>query len=141
MSAPSTDTPTIIPTLRYKDAAKAIDWLCNAFGFERQMVVEEDDGRIAHAQLRYGAGMIMLGSASEDAWGRYVKPAHALGGNSQGAYVIVDDCKAHYERARAAGAEVVMELEDKEYGGAGYGCLDLEGNVWSFGSYDPFAEQ
>ncbi len=133
-------TPTIVPTLRYQDAPKAIDWLCEAFGFEKQMVVAEDDGRIAHAQLRFGSSMIMLGSASDDEWGQFVKPAQQVGGNSQSPYVIVADCKAHYERAKAAGARIVMELEDKDYGGSGYGALDLEGNVWSFGSYDPFAD-
>lgn len=141
MSTSTRATPTFVPTLRYRDAPKAIDWLCDAFGFEREMVVEEDDGSIGHAQLRFGAGLIMLGSARDDDWGRLVRPASELGGNSQSAYVIVEDCRAHYERARAAGAEIVMAYEDKEYGGAGYGCLDLEGNVWSFGSYDPFASE
>lgn len=133
--------PSIIPTIRYQDAPKAIDWLCDAFGFERHMVVAgEEEGVVAHAQLTFGHGMIMVGSAQDDEWGRQVRPAAELGGNSQSAYVVVADCKAHYERALAAGAEIVMPYEEKEYGGAGYGCRDLEGNVWSFGSYDPFAD-
>jgi uncharacterized glyoxalase superfamily protein PhnB len=52
--------------------------------------------------------------------------------------VIVADCKAHYERARAAGAVVVNEYSEKEYGGAGYSCHDPEGHLWYFGSYDPW---
>jgi uncharacterized glyoxalase superfamily protein PhnB len=66
-SAPKESNPkkakvNIVPSLRYADAAKAIDWLCDAFGFERQMVVPGENGSIAHAQLCFGNGMLMLGS-------------------------------------------------------------------------------
>ena len=56
---------TIIPTLRYRDAPAAIDWLCKAFGFEALLVVPGENATIAHAQLTFGSGMIMLGSAGE----------------------------------------------------------------------------
>jgi uncharacterized glyoxalase superfamily protein PhnB len=65
----SSNRATTIPTLRYRDAAAAIEWLCRAFGFERHLVVPGDAGTIAHAQLRFGNGMIMLGSARDDAFG------------------------------------------------------------------------
>jgi uncharacterized glyoxalase superfamily protein PhnB len=52
---------TVIPCLRYRNAP-AIEWLCSAFGFERQAVYPNPDGTIAHAQLSFGNGMIMLGS-------------------------------------------------------------------------------
>ena len=142
MSRPKDTTATIIPGLRYEDAPKAIDWLCRAFGFEKQLVVPGEGDSIAHAQLSYGNGMIMLGSAGKPGAGYedLVRPPAELGGaNTQAPYVIVDDCNAHYERARAAGAEIVLDLEDKEYGGRGYTCRDLEGNVWNFGDYDPWA--
>ena len=132
--------PTLVPTLRYVDAPKAIEWLCDVFGFEKNLVVPDGEGGIAHAQLLFDGGMVMLGSAREDEWGTFVKPASELGGNSQSAYVIVDDCEAHYRRAKDRGARIAMELETKDYGGAGYGAFDLEGNVWSFGSYDPFSD-
>jgi uncharacterized glyoxalase superfamily protein PhnB len=142
MSRPKDTTATIIPGLRYQDAPKAIDWLCRAFGFERHLVVPGEGGGIAHAQLTYGNGMIMLGSAARHGGG-YDEllrcPAEVGGFNTQAPYVIVEDCDAHYARARAAGAEIVLELEDKDYGGRGYTCRDLEGNVWSFGSFDPWA--
>ena len=142
MARPANTTATIIPGLRYQDAPKAIDWLCRAFGFEKHLVVPGEGDTIAHAQLRFGNGMIMLGSAGKHGGGydELVKtPAEVGGVNTQAPYVIVEDCDAHYAKARAAGAEIVLDLEDKEYGGRGYTCRDLEGNVWSFGDYDPFA--
>jgi uncharacterized glyoxalase superfamily protein PhnB len=130
----------IIPTLRYHDAPAAIDWLVEAFGFVRHLVVPGENGTIAHAQLTLGDGMIMLGSASDDGFGRLQKPPRDVGGvGTQSAYVVVPDPDAHHARAVAAGARVVMALEDKDYGGRGYSCLDPEGHLWNFGSYDPWA--
>jgi len=134
---------TIIPSLRYDDALAAIDWLCRAFGFEKQAVYSDDKGVVQHAQLVFGNGMIMLGStANASAWGdRIAQPREIGGRETQCPCVIVEDCEAHYARAKAAGAEIVDPLEQKEYGGAGYSCRDLEGHLWWFGSYDPWAEQ
>lgn len=72
-------TATIIPTLRYNDVTAAIDWLCSAFGFEKHLVVPTDGGQIAHAQLTYGNGMIMLGSARNDDFGRLQAPPRLSG--------------------------------------------------------------
>ncbi len=131
----------IIPTLRYQDAAAAIEWLCTAFGFEKHMVVEGDGGTIAHAQLTFGNGMIMLGTARDDAFGRLQKPPKEIDGvGTQSAYIIVPDADAHHARAVAAGARVVYALKDEDYGGRGYSCLDLEGHLWNFGTYDPWAK-
>jgi uncharacterized glyoxalase superfamily protein PhnB len=127
-----------IPTMRYEDAPRMIDWLCEAFGFERHLVVPGEDGTIAHAQLTLGEGMIMLGSWRDDEWGRLVTTARRAGAVTQSVYVVVADVDAHHGRARAAGAEIVHPLEDKDYGGRGYGARDPEGQVWSFGSYDPW---
>jgi uncharacterized glyoxalase superfamily protein PhnB len=144
MSLPKKTIVNVIPGLRYHDAAAAIEWLCRAFGFQKQLVVPgEKEGTIAHAQLRFGNGMIMLGPA--DAHGRgfdelMTTPRQTEGRSTQSAYVIVEDPDAHHECAVANGAEVVMPLEDQSYGGRGYSCRDLEGHVWSFGSYDPFAD-
>ena len=129
----------IIPCLRYRDAAAAIDWLCRAFGFERHMVVPGEGSTIAHAQLTLGNGMVMLGSARDDEFGKLMKtPAQVGGVSTQSAYIVVADADAHHARAVAAGAKVVYPLEDADYGGRGYSCLDPEGNVWSFGTYDPW---
>jgi uncharacterized glyoxalase superfamily protein PhnB len=132
---------TVIPALRYHDAPAAIEFLCTAFGFEKHLVVPGGSGTIAHAQLTYGNGMVMLGSTRDDEFGRLIKPPRETGGvTTQSAYVIVDDADAHYARAKAAGAEIVMDIMSPDYGGRLYSCRDLEGHVWSFGSYDPWAE-
>jgi uncharacterized glyoxalase superfamily protein PhnB len=134
-------TATVIPTLKYDDAPAAIEWLCRAFGFEQHLVVPGEDGTIAHAQLVFGNGMIMLGSAGDREFDALQKPPGALGGvGSQSPYLIVEDADRHYARAVAAGARVVMELEDQEHGGRAYSCLDPEGHLWNFGTYDPWAE-
>jgi uncharacterized glyoxalase superfamily protein PhnB len=121
--------PSIFPSLRYKDAPRAIEFLEQAFGFKRQMVVDGENGTIAHAELAYGDGMVMLGTDRDDSYG-----SHA----GQGwMYVVVEDVDAHYAQAKAAGAEMVRELEDQEYGSRDYSARDFEGNVWSFGTYQP----
>lgn len=137
-----TTTATIVPTLRYRDAHAAIDWLERAFGFRRHFVVPDGEGGVAHAQLTFGNGMVMLGSAREDEFGQMQRPPESADAPvSQSPYVIVTDVDAHHARAVEAGADVVMPLEDKDYGGRGYGCRDPEGNLWSFGSYDPWEDE
>jgi uncharacterized glyoxalase superfamily protein PhnB len=130
----------IVPTLRYRDAADAIDWLCRAFGFERHLVVPDENGGIAHAQLTYDNGMIMLGSARDDDFGKLQRPPERNGPGTQSAYIIVPDADAHHARAVAAGARVVYAIRDESYGGRGYSCLDPEGHLWNFGTYDPWAQ-
>ena len=131
--------PDVIPSFRYRDAAAAIDWLERAFGFERHAVHGGENGRIEHAELRLGSGMIMLGSAREtDGWPS--RTPDQLGGVTGGTYVIVDDPDAHFERARAAGAEIVRGLTDQDYGSRDYSARDPEGYLWSFGTYRPSAE-
>lgn len=125
-----------IPFLSYEDARAALDWLSEAFGFERASVHEGEDGKIVHAEMRFGDGMIMLGSAGPNPFG--MKTAKELGAVNQGIYSIVDEgLDAHYERAVAAGAEVVMPLHDTDYGSREYLVRDPEGNIWSFGTYRP----
>ena len=140
MGSPAKGTgATMIPGIRYRDAAAAIDWLCEAFGFERHLVVPGEGGGIDHAQLVFGNGMMMLGSARDDAFGQLQQPLAEPGGTvSQSLYVIVSDVDAHHAKAVAAGAEVVMAPEDQHYGGRLYSCRDPEGNLWNFGSYDPW---
>ena len=122
--------PTIFPSLRYRDAPRAIDFLVEAFGFERHEVIENPDGTIAHAELAYGDGAVMLGSDREDNYGSHV---------GQGwMYVVIEDPDAHYARAKAAGAEILLDIKTQDYGGRDYTCRDLEGHVWTFGTYDPW---
>ena len=132
---------TVIPSLRYRDASKAIEWLCQTFGFEKQLIVPNDDGTIAHAQLSFGNGMIMLGSVleKETEFGRLIKQPDEIGGfETQSAYVVVSDADEIYRRAKAAGAEIVIEIKDEDYGGRVFSCRDLEGRLWNIGTYDPW---
>ncbi len=129
----------IIPTLRYKDAEAAINWLCSAFGFDRHLVVKGANNNIAHAQLNFGNSMIMLSSIVENEYGKLIMTPGAINGiNTQAPYIIVDKIDEHYERAVAAGAEIIIEIKDQDYGGRGYTCKDKEGHVWNFGSYNPW---
>ena len=128
---------TVIPALQYKDARAAIDFLCRAFGFQKNAVYDEPDGSIAHAQLTLGNGMVMLGSVKDSEYSKLlVRPADA-GGVTMSVYVVVDDADAHFARAKAAGAMIVREPVTQDYGGRDYTCKDPEGHVWTFGTYDP----
>jgi uncharacterized glyoxalase superfamily protein PhnB len=142
MSGLARDTKaTVIPCLRYRNAPAAIEWLCRTFGFEKQLVVPNEDGTIAHAQLSFGNGMIMLGSVlqKETEFGRLMKQPDEIGGfETQSAYLIVSDVDEIYRRARAAGAEIVIEIKDEDYGGRVFSCRDLEGRLWNFCTYDPW---
>ncbi|TWT17835.1 glyoxalase [Luteimonas marina] len=136
----STDTrSTIIPCLRYRDAPAAIDWLCGAFGFTKHAVYA-DGNTVHHAQLTFGNGMLMLGSTDNDSeWGRQIAQPDEIGlRETQSPCVIVDDVDAHYSRATAAGATIVQDIADQDFGGRAYSCRDPEGHLWWFGSYDPW---
>ena len=130
----------IIPCLRYRDAPAAIEWLCTAFGFERHLVVDGAGGTIRHAQLTLGNGMIMMGTAREDEFGKRLAVPDKGGRVTQSPYIAVEAVDAHYERAVAAGAEIVTPIEDQEDRGLFYAARDPEGHLWCFGSYDPWIE-
>lgn len=140
-SAAKDTVTTVIPSLRYRNAPAMIVWLCTAFGFKRHAVHAEGD-IVHHAQLTFGNGMIMLGSTDNaSAWGKRIAQPDEIGGReTQCCCLIVADCAAHYARAKAAGAEIMDELETKEYGGSGYSCRDPEGHLWWFGDYDPWVD-
>lgn len=136
---PAETRATVIPALRYRDASAAVEWLCRAFGFARHAVYE-DGGKVFHAELTFGNGMIMLGPVADTPFGaNMVQPAEVGGRATQTLCVIVDDADAHFARAKAEGAEIVFGLETKPYGGRDYTCRDPEGHIWTFGTYDPWA--
>lgn len=136
-------TSTIIPGLKYRNAKAMIDWLCTAFGFEKQAVYFGEGDIVQHAQLTFGNGMIMIGSIQNGTpSSERTKQPDELGSlETQSPYLIVTDCDALYAQAKAAGATIIMELEDKGYGGKGFSCLDPEGHNWAFGTYDPWEPQ
>lgn len=129
----------VIPTMRYKDSKSAVEWLCEAFGFEKHLVVPGEDNTVVHAQLLFGTGMVMVGQARESEFDELQKCPSDLGGvGTQSAYIIVDDADKHYARAVGAGAKVAYDIRDQDFGGRGYSCLDPEGHLWNFGTYDPW---
>ncbi len=132
----------MIPTLRYTDSAAAIEWLCEAFGFTSHLVIPNEDGTTAHAELVLGNSMIMVGSAAgEGEYRTWVQPPARVGDVvSAGLYVIIEgDVDAHCARARARGTQVLLPPTDQEYGGRDYTCRDLQGYVWTFGTYNPWS--
>lgn len=129
--------PRISAAVYYDDPAKAIDWLCAAFGFSLQLKVEGEDGRIVHSELRFDEGMVMVGDAGKDAF-EYRKSPRSIGGaNTQNLMLYVDDVEAHCKHARGAGAKIVAEPKTSDYGeeywtDRGYEAEDLEGHHWWF---------
>ncbi len=130
---------SVIPTVRYRDVPRAIEWLCNALGFEEHRVVTDKTGAVRFAQLTFGSGMVMVAPVQEFAFGRLmVQPSEIGGVETQICYLFVEDANAHHARAKAAGAEIVLDMEDEVDGGRGYSCRDPEGHMWNFGTYDPW---
>jgi uncharacterized glyoxalase superfamily protein PhnB len=114
--------PNIFPSMRFVDPDVALEWLSRAFGFKERAAHRDEQGVIRHAEMSLGSGTIMFGQGDP---------------GSHGIYVAVDDADAHYERAKAAGAEITGEIEDTPYGSREYSARDLEGHSWSFGTYRP----
>lgn len=123
--------PALGSAVFYRDPAAALDWLENAFGFERAMAISDKDGRLSHAEMRFGDGYIMLGSE----WADFIaSPASVSGKNTQAIHVhLQDGLDAHCERARAAGAAIVQEPAEQFYGDRTYRARDPEGHLWTFG--------
>jgi uncharacterized glyoxalase superfamily protein PhnB len=126
--------------LSYRHAPEAIEWLCRVFGFEKRAVYEGPNNTIMHSELTLGGGMIMVASWSEDSpFNRYMKQPDQIGGaETRGDNLVVDDADAVYARVKAAGGEILFDIEDKPYGGRGFTCRDLEGHLWTVGTYDPW---
>jgi uncharacterized glyoxalase superfamily protein PhnB len=122
---------TFYPVLKYEDAHAAIDFLDRAFGFERQHVYEGENGGIAHAELKFAGDVVMLGSVSEG------DPRFNRAAGRTSVYVVVEDPDSLHARAKEAGAEIVMEPTEQDYGSRDFIARDPEGNLWSFGTYRP----
>ena len=127
--------PTVYPYLRYRDAKAAVKFLTEIFGFRSVMVAPGNNGGIAHAELAFGNGMVMLSDG--DGGVLPMQPRGANGGDSGGIYVAVKDIDALYARVQQAGAAIVMALHDTDYGSRDFTCRDPEGFLWSFGTYQP----
>jgi len=138
MKPPPPGWPRISSAIYYEDANRAIDWLCNAFGFEVQLKVMGDDGIVHHSELVFGGGLVMVGDVRRSERFRHQRsPTQIEGLNTQNMMVYVDDVEAHCRHARESGAVIVDEPETHDYGDEywadrGYGCKDIGGHHWWF---------
>jgi len=125
----------VVPSLRYRNAHIAIDWLCEAFGFVREEM-DEANNDVHHARLGCGGGYILVGSVDGGSeWGQPGAVPDETGGlETQTCCILVEDIDAHLNRAVAAGAEILSPLGDTGFAGRGYSCRDIEGHLWWFGS-------
>lgn len=131
---------TVIPGLYYRNAKTMIEWLCETFGFEVQLVVAGPDDVVMHSQLTFGNGMIMVGSAESGTPGSaLMKYSDEIGGaQTQMLSLIVSDCTELYAKAKLAGAKILSELEKKEFGGEAFTCRDPEGRIWNISTHNPW---
>jgi PhnB protein len=120
-------TSTIVPYLLYEDVDAALEFLARAFGFEERLRYTGAEGYVNHAEMQLGDATIYLGDPGPD----YRNPRR-LGNETVGFYVLVDDVDAHFERAKGAGAEIVSEPADQDYGDRRYDARDPEGHRWYF---------
>jgi uncharacterized glyoxalase superfamily protein PhnB len=137
------DVPRIVPMMAYEDVPAALDWLSRAFGLTERMRFEEPDGRITHAEMELGDGVIMLANPTPD----YQSPKHhrdvceqarrwsSVSWVIDGLLVYVDDVDEHYEQAKKAGATILSPPQDQTYGDRNYRVEDPEGHRWMFAKH------
>lgn len=129
----------LVPLIRYRDVAAAVDWLSTAFGFEKRNIITDPDGTIAYAELSYGRGIVMLGPVGQSNLDRLLKQPDEVGGaGTQSVYVAVDDVERHFKHSRNSGADIVLEFGSEEAGDRAYAARDPEGHIWNFGAYSPW---
>lgn len=131
------EAPRIFATFRYKNPEAVVEWLCDTVGFSLRVRYPET-GEIAHAELAFGSSIIMLGTVRDDDYGAMVGGPGDNAGKSL--YVAVEDVDALFERVSASSVTIEQGLVDRDYGSREFICRDPEGNVWSFGTYWPKAE-
>jgi len=142
VKAPPKGWPRMSASIFYADPHAAIDWLCEAFGFEVQLKVEGGRGEIVHSELKLAEGLVMVSGESspgdEKPWQALYRSPRTTGGTvTQALAFYIDDVDAHHARAVEKGAQVVRALETSDYGDdywsdRSYGALDLEGHLWWF---------
>lgn len=133
---------SVIPTVRYRDIPAAVAWLQEAFAFETHRLVKDSKGTVLYAELTFGTGMVMVAPIQDSPFGKLMAQPDEIGGvETQICYLFVDDAKAHYARAKAAGAEIVLDITGDTNRGRGYSCRDPEGHVWNFGTHNPWKNQ
>lgn len=116
----------------YRDPMAALKWLEEAFGFETTLLIEDAEGKLAHSQMTFGDSTVMIGNE----WtGEHRSPASIGGLMTQTVHIQLDDGEGtvdeHCERARKAGATIIVEPETQFYGDRTYRCKDPEGHIWT----------
>lgn len=130
--------PNLMPLMRYRELAEAMGWLEQAFGFEKQIAVADSEGAVIYGQMTYRGGLMMMGAVRDTDLDKLMRQPDEVGGvETQSCYLVVEDADTHYQRALAAGADIVLELKSDGLGRRGYSCRDPEGHIWSFGTYNP----
>lgn len=132
--------PRLSGSVYYDDPRAAITWLCDAFGFEKRLVVEGDDGSIVHSELTFDEGLVMVGGtdATDKDWKAKASSPRSLGGKITGSLCFfVDDCDAHHANAVKHGASIMRPPTTTDYGDdywtdRSYGAIDPEGHLWWF---------
>jgi uncharacterized glyoxalase superfamily protein PhnB len=122
----SAPAAAVVPVLIYEDVGKAIDWLCDAFGFTERLRAGGRDGRVVHAQLSVGEGAVMLG-----AQGAEFRPPRS---NEVNQYVLVrvEEVDRHFEHAKQSGARIVHPPTNMPFGERPYTAEDFAGHRWTF---------
>jgi len=129
----------IVPTMPYRDPTAMVNWLSEAYGFEKRRFVSDENGEFQFAQLAFGDNTIMVVRADDARFERLIVHPDRIGGvETQACYLVVSDIDAHYARATAKGAEIVSKMEGRDRGDRSYASRDPESHIWMFGTYDPY---
>ncbi len=140
--SPEKAAKAVISAMPYRDVTAAVEWLCRAFGFEKHRITKAKSGRIHYAELSFGGNIIALGSIDDPQFGKFLKHPKETGGlATQSCYLVVGDADAHYTKARAAGARIIVDIGADGDGGRCFACRDLEGHIWTVGTYRPRTTQ
>jgi uncharacterized glyoxalase superfamily protein PhnB len=128
----------VVPMMPYRNPMPMIEWLADAYGFERRRLVRSASGELRYAQLDFGDGTIMVVPAQDRTFERLIVHPDQIGGvETQTCYLVVPDIDGHYAKATSSGAEIVSDIVVDERGGRSYASRDPEGHIWRFGTYDP----
>lgn len=127
----------LIPATRYNDCEAALRFLSDVLELTEHAVYRDEDGRIMHAQMRLGSGLMMFGPPQGGAFDAFIVDPQAAQGETTTIYAVVEEVEALHDRIRERGADIVMSFESQGYGGSSFSVRDPEGHVWTFGDYDP----
>jgi uncharacterized glyoxalase superfamily protein PhnB len=115
-----------------------VEWLCDAFGFRKQLIVKGENSEVKHAELAFGESVIMVVPARDTPFEKVVVHPDQIGGvETQACYLVVADVEGHYAKASVKGAKIIFDIRVENHGGRAYACRDPEGHMWIFGTYDP----